>query len=183
VTEPEALAALLGASTLAEAREAVRALTGSGAFAWRPLGDKEGNFGLVNIGSEPGLAFVERVTNALDAVVDLAAVAAAPEVRADLESPRDAARRLFAIPEGRLTHLDEAAAGELASRVVVRTQAGSARGSRPSRCPTRSSTSPTATRSTSRISPAPTAKAARPRSPSRPAAASSPRRPPTRRSE
>jgi hypothetical protein len=127
VTEPEALQALLGASTLAEAREAVRALTRGGAFAWRPLGDKEGNFGLVNIGSEPGLAFVERVTNALDAVVDLAAAAVAPEVRADLESPRDAPRRLFAIPEGRLTHLDEAAARELASRVVVRTLAGSAR--------------------------------------------------------
>jgi len=74
-------------------------------FVWLPLGEKEGNFGLVNIGSDPGFAFIERITNALDALIDGAARRAPPAIVAELSSPRAAVAALFAIPEGRTIHL------------------------------------------------------------------------------
>jgi hypothetical protein len=60
-----ALALLLESRPLKDAKRVVNQLVGMG-FMWLPLGEKEGNFGLVNIGSDPGFAFVERITNALD---------------------------------------------------------------------------------------------------------------------
>src|SRR5450631_1977692 len=67
-----ALLELLEADSIKDARRAVAALERDG-YEWTPLGGKEGNFGLVNIGSDPGFAFVERITNALDSVIDEAA--------------------------------------------------------------------------------------------------------------
>jgi hypothetical protein len=64
--DQRALLELLEADSIKEARRAVAALERDG-YEWTPLGGKEGNFGLVNIGSDPGFAFVERITNALDA--------------------------------------------------------------------------------------------------------------------
>ena len=57
-SEDEAVRGLIDAMTLAQAESCVEALVGIG-YAWVPLGGKEGNYGLVNIGSDPGLAFVE----------------------------------------------------------------------------------------------------------------------------
>jgi hypothetical protein len=101
VTEEGALASLIKAGSISVMRAAVRALSARG-YRWAPLGDKEGNYGLVNIGSDPGIAFVERITNAIDAVIEDAAERADPKFVAELESPREAVRALFAIPEGRL---------------------------------------------------------------------------------
>jgi hypothetical protein len=67
-----ALLELLEADSIKDARRAVAALERDG-YEWTSLGGKEGNFGLVNIGSDPGFVFVERSTNAPDAVIDEAA--------------------------------------------------------------------------------------------------------------
>ncbi len=128
-SEEEAVRGLLDATTLVEARSFVDALVGLG-YTWVPLGGKEGNYGLVNIGSDPGLAFVERVTNALDAVLERRAAHADPAVLASLDSPRDAARELFAIPDGRLSNLDPAARTELAQTTTI-TVVDGARADRP----------------------------------------------------
>jgi hypothetical protein len=116
--ETTALLLLLESRTLKDAKRVVGILTGLG-FVWMPLGAKEGNFGLVNIGSDPGFAFVERITNALDALIDEAARHAGPEVVAELGSPRAAVAALFAIPEGRTIHLAPEREARLARDVVV----------------------------------------------------------------
>src|SRR5450631_1951963 len=106
-----ALALLLESRTLKDAKRVVNQLVGLG-FVWLPLGGKEGNFGLVNIGSDPGFAFVERITNALDAVIDEGARHAPAALVAD--SPRAAVAALFGIPEGRVMHCSAEAQAELA---------------------------------------------------------------------
>jgi hypothetical protein len=53
------LALLLESRPLKDAKRVVNQLVSLG-FVWLPLGEKEGNFGLVNIGSDPGFAFIER---------------------------------------------------------------------------------------------------------------------------
>jgi hypothetical protein len=116
--EHTALQLLLEARTLKDAKRVVSILVGLG-FVWMPLGAKEGNFGLVNIGSDPGFAFIERITNALDALIDEAARRAPPPVVAELSSPRAAVAALFAIPEGRTIHLAPERQAQLAREVTV----------------------------------------------------------------
>jgi len=113
-----ALALLLESRTLKDAKRVVNQLVGLG-FVWLPLGEKEGNFGLVNIGSDPGFAFIERITNALDALIDEAARRAPPAIVAELSSPRAAVAALLAIPEGRTIHLAPERQAQLAREVAV----------------------------------------------------------------
>jgi hypothetical protein len=125
--DQRALLELLEADSIKDARRAVAALERDG-YEWTPLGGKEGNFGLVNIGSDPGFAFVERITNALDAVIDEAARHAPAALVAELDSPRAAVAALFGIPEGRVVHCSAEAQAELAGAVTVRIGDGSSVG-------------------------------------------------------
>jgi hypothetical protein len=122
--DQRALLELLEAYSMKDARRAVAALERDG-YEWTPLGGTEGNFGLVNIGSDPGFAFVERITNALDAVIDEAARHAPAALVAELDSPRAAVAALFDIPEGRVVHCSAEAQTKLAGAVTVRISDGS----------------------------------------------------------
>lgn len=64
---------------------------------WRQLGDKPGNYALVNVGSDAADALMERITNAMDAVIEREA-----ELRdeRDLDDPRGAAERFLGVPGG-----------------------------------------------------------------------------------
>jgi hypothetical protein len=42
-----------------------------GPVSWRPVGDRPNNNGTVRLGSDPALGLVERVTNGMDALLDL----------------------------------------------------------------------------------------------------------------
>src|SRR5450631_1505929 len=118
--EHTTLQLLLESRTLKDAKRVVNMLVGMG-FGWMPLGEKEGNFGLVNIGSDPGFAFIERITNALDALIDEAACRVPPAVVAELSSPRAAVAALFAIPEGRTIHLAPERQAQIAREVTSTT--------------------------------------------------------------
>jgi hypothetical protein len=63
------LAELAHARQLTVAQKLVAALEKLG-FRWRAVGDRENNFGHINIGSDPGHALIERVTNAIDAIIE-----------------------------------------------------------------------------------------------------------------
>ena len=117
-SEHDALCALLAAASLKDAERAVASLVAQG-YTWTPLGGKEGNFGLVNIGSDPTLALIERVTNAIDAVIDHAAAHAGAAVLAGLHSPRDATNKLFGVSEGRTARLADAQTKQLAQKIVL----------------------------------------------------------------
>jgi len=69
-TETKALLQLAGARTLQVALKAVEELEKEHGYQWVPVGGYEANFGLISIGSDPGHALVERVTNAIDAIIE-----------------------------------------------------------------------------------------------------------------
>lgn len=88
-----------------------------GAIKWRDLGDRENNAGTVQIASSPTLALIERLTNAFDGLIELAA-ARNPSDRPS--SPRAAAQMWFGIPAGGIAELDDAHRRKIASDLLVK---------------------------------------------------------------
>lgn len=83
---------------------------------WRNLGDRENNYPQVNTGSDAGDAWIERITNGIDALVEREMVVRGVS---GLTSPRKAAEFLFDISNGRLVNLDDAFRRHLAERLTV----------------------------------------------------------------
>lgn len=97
--------ALWEAKTAQEVREALDLLEGLvGGLKWRSVGDIDDNAAPITASSDAALAMNERLTNGIDAVLELAArlkygtdfVKASKE----LGSPRAAARKLMGVPAG-----------------------------------------------------------------------------------
>lgn len=83
---------------------------------WRDLGDRPNNAGTVQIASSAASALVERVTNAIDGMLELKA----EEHVGDLPtSPRDAARDWFAVPRNGIGELSETERRTLAANISV----------------------------------------------------------------
>ncbi len=119
---------LAQAEDLASALAVVKDLERRCGYLWRPVGDNEANYGLINIGSDPGHALIERVTNAIDAVVEREALRRIAKGRPGPvpPSPREAVDAWFGIPGGRVANLgDPAKRQPLADQIVVRLLEGS----------------------------------------------------------
>lgn len=120
--EQELLAALAAATRIDDVRGLVIELEKRFQYTWRPVGDNEANYGLINIGSDPGFALIERITNAVDAVIEREArrrIGKKGDVRIP-SSPREAAELWFQIPGGRVANLGDPKNREpLADQVVV----------------------------------------------------------------
>jgi hypothetical protein len=126
--EASLLQDLARAEDLASALAAVKDLERRCGYVWRPVGDNEANYGLINIGSDPGHALIERVTNAIDAVVEREALRRIGKTRNanTPRSPREAVDAWFGVPGGRVANLgDPAKRQPLADQVVVRLLEGS----------------------------------------------------------
>lgn len=121
------LVSLAGARDLATAIRCVRDLEKDHGFKWRAVGDREGNYGSINIGSDPGSAFVERITNAIDAVIEgeaLRRLEKKGKQKRNPSSPREAVEDWFGVPGGRVANLRQLAKGmekrqALADKIVV----------------------------------------------------------------
>ena len=91
---------------IASARDVEAFLYGIGAMSgngwkWVPLGGRPNNAGSVNLAIEPGQALVERITNGLDAHIELQyELNGRPN---DLDSPRAAVSRFWGLEAERLT--------------------------------------------------------------------------------
>ena len=89
----------------------------SDSWKWLPLGGREANATNVELATEQAPPVIERITNGIDALVELA------KADSELEpsSPREAAERWFGIPGGSLAGLDNGRdlVMELAPRVRV----------------------------------------------------------------
>jgi hypothetical protein len=120
--EQELLTRLSKTVELSQASRLVRDLERQFLYTWRPVGDNEANYGLINIGSDPGAALVERVTNAIDAVIEresLRHLGSRPR-SAVPASPREAAELWFGVPGGRVSNLSDPAKRQpLADNVVL----------------------------------------------------------------
>ncbi|AFK20668.1 hypothetical protein HFX_3004 [Haloferax mediterranei ATCC 33500] len=68
------------------------------------------------MGSDPGEALTERITNAVDAVIERKV----EETGIEPDTPREAVQELFGIPEGGLEELSNQEVRELAENIVVR---------------------------------------------------------------
>ncbi len=90
-------------------------------WKWLPLGGRENNAGSVQLAVEPGQALVERVTNALDAQIELQyELAGQPS---GLTDPRTAVAHLWRLDTGRLTRSNTKSArfiDEMAPKTVLR---------------------------------------------------------------
>jgi hypothetical protein len=122
---------LAKAQDLGTAVDAVRGLEAEHGCKWRAVGDREGNYGNINIGSDPGHALVERVTNAIDGVIEREAARRLSQKKSAIPaSPREAVEAWFGVPGGRVANLEartkkgKALSGpsrqNLANNVVVR---------------------------------------------------------------
>ncbi len=88
--------------------------------AWKPVGDNDNNLAIINLGSDPAAGIIERITNAIDAVLEREwLVKGQPS---NLTSPRSAVESWFNIENGRLAMLKKDQVrklDELARRVHV----------------------------------------------------------------
>jgi hypothetical protein len=119
--EQELLTQLSKATDLTTATKLVRDLERQFLYTWRPVGDNEANYGLINIGSDPRNALIERVTNALDGVIEREALRQMGKRRGTVPaSPREAVELWFRVSGGRVASLgDPAKRQPLADNVVV----------------------------------------------------------------
>ena len=73
-----------------------------GGLAWNPVGGKMNNIHTVEVSTNPGLALVERPTNSIDAMLDLAHLLR----RENANSPSEAAEKWYGVNEGDLSKME-----------------------------------------------------------------------------
>jgi len=98
-------------------------------WRWVPLGGRDNNAGSINLAVDPGQALVERVTNAMDAHIELAFELSGRPV--GLASPRGAVWHLWRLEGTRLTRQSQKMArfiDEMAPKSILRVLGSSARG-------------------------------------------------------
>ena len=70
---------------------------------WVPVGSRQDNIATINIGTDPAAGLTERITNAIDAVIELEwHIQGQPE---EVASPRTATKNWFNIPDGKLRNI------------------------------------------------------------------------------
>jgi hypothetical protein len=86
-----------------------------GGVTWRPVGDEADNVHTVEVSSDPALAMLERVTNGIDAVLDLRA----RELNQTAATPHEGAQRWWNIPTDGLGTMADGPRYELGGRIRV----------------------------------------------------------------
>jgi hypothetical protein len=105
--------AVLAARTPTDIEQVLAAAAAElGGRLWRDLGDRRSNAGTVQIASSAASALIERVTNAIDGMLELKAE---EHTGPPPTSPRQAAREWFGIPRGGIGELADKERRALAS--------------------------------------------------------------------
>lgn len=87
-----------------------------------PVGSRENNKGIIEVGNDPGRCLIERVTNASDAVLDYEYLR--HKGVPTCTSPRDASHAWLDVPTQGLSALSPTKRRELARRVVITLESG-----------------------------------------------------------
>ena len=117
MTATDEIPSLLEATRKPEVATIIKKLEEKG-FRWEAVGGIENNSGTIDIGADPAECLAERITNAIDAVVER-------EWRdhhfheTQPSTPREAAERWFNIPKGQLSRLIEKERRRLAESIRV----------------------------------------------------------------
>jgi hypothetical protein len=117
LSESVFLEALLSAKTLTEAQSLLEDFVdGASNVGWHPIGDRRNNSGTIQAAGDPARAVLERVTNAIDAVLEREA--RRRQNRPQCATPRLAAQSWLNVPRDGLFKLDEGAARALAQETA-----------------------------------------------------------------
>jgi hypothetical protein len=93
-----------------------------------PVGNRENNKGIIEVGNDPGRCLIERITNASDAVLEYEFVRHNGVPLCN--SPRDASHAWLGVPSQGLSQLSPAQRRELARRVTITVENGEGKQSR-----------------------------------------------------
>ncbi|QOJ01337.1 MAG: hypothetical protein HRU70_12920 [Phycisphaeraceae bacterium] len=125
MTTDELLKVLVAANTAEEAIAAVeRFAEANTSTSWTPVGGRRNNCGPIEASANPARALVERVTNAVDAVLDFEFVKHAGKPAC--QSPREAATAWLNVPEDGLSAMEAKDRRRIAQRVTVKLREGTA---------------------------------------------------------
>jgi hypothetical protein len=130
MTTEEFLQALISATSLAEATHATQVFVESnaGRTSWAPVGGRPNNRGIIEVSADPGRSLVERLTNAVDAVLE-----AEHDIHNGLpicNSPKEAALAWLNVPSSGLGSLTPSDRRTLAALCTIRLLPGEGRNSR-----------------------------------------------------
>lgn len=113
---PELSAQVFEITTEEELRDWLLAVeTNVGGLRWDDLGGLDNNPHSVEVASDPAAALVERVTNAIDSVIDLMACTRGETA----DSPHEAARRWYKVPAGGVSLMSVSERQGLANMIRV----------------------------------------------------------------
>lgn len=111
---------LLKANTAREVTDILEELTDNHDLSWESVGGRGNNQSTINMGTDPAAGLIERITNSIDAVLDLEWYnQGCPK---DIDNPRLAAEKWFKLSEGKLRNVKDASAKniqELAKLISV----------------------------------------------------------------
>lgn len=111
---------LLKANTAKEVTDLLENLIDNYSVDWTPVGGYKDNIATINIGTDPAAGLAERITNAIDAVMELEWNKQGNPL--DINSPRIAAENWFDLKDGKLRNIDNASdkkIQELAKKIRV----------------------------------------------------------------
>lgn len=130
MTQDQFLSALLAATTSAAVSDLVNKFCEEhpAEVNWQPVGNRPNNRGTIDIGGDTGKMLVERVTNAIDAVLDAEFVRRNGLPRC--QSPREAAQRWLGVSPDGLHKMTIGERRKLADRVIVTVHEGDSRDKR-----------------------------------------------------
>lgn len=126
-----AIAKLFEATSVREVTDFLADFQSEHRISWRPVGGRDNNLPTINLGSDPAAGVIERITNAIDSIMELEW-----ETRsrpAHLMSPRAAVEQWWGIKAGRLSNVEdlrESSVVEVSKKVQI-TIRDSERGDRP----------------------------------------------------
>lgn len=110
---------ILSATTVESVTTLIEKVATSIPISWEPVGGRSNNLATINIGSDPAAGLTERITNAIDAVLEREWHARGAPT--DITSPRHAVQDWFGVPHGRLDGVDarDPNISSLSERVTV----------------------------------------------------------------
>lgn len=116
--EQELATLLVNAKTMADVERIIELATDLfGTIQWRPVGDRPNNAGIINVASSPASAIVERITNMIDALLELAYEL---NPQSGINSPAHAAYIYYGVPATGLGDIsDDKARRALAENLVL----------------------------------------------------------------
>lgn len=113
-TDTQLAKLLRTATTTADVEQILKIASDAGSFVI-PVGGRENNIGTIRMASDPGLALIERLTNGMDSLLELAVL---QHPGSNPQSP-EAAAKLLGIPVGGVPDMTDTERRHLAEKLVI----------------------------------------------------------------